>query len=182
MQIDLIGRAIIAAPIDPLEGRKRFCGRLRVSDLMTAKLAIPQKLRPEAGSDSCPSVRVLAPNDKFRCCCCQASGIKPCLGNSKLSGIGESWSICGGQSVKQRSRFSEAIPLVVVNDELYCSSSRRLLGKRDYLGNNVTMNFPVKPIDSWSRGIRRRLLVEPTFEYLYYLFVTQIDLCSVLPS
>ncbi|VEL19237.1 unnamed protein product [Protopolystoma xenopodis] len=26
------------------------------------------------------------------------------------------------------------------------------------------MNVPVKPIDSWSRGIRRRLLVEPTFE------------------
>ncbi|VEL34761.1 unnamed protein product [Protopolystoma xenopodis] len=26
------------------------------------------------------------------------------------------------------------------------------------------MNLPVKPIDSWSRGIRRRLLVEPTFE------------------
>ncbi|VEL40590.1 unnamed protein product [Protopolystoma xenopodis] len=28
----------------------------------------------------------------------------------------------------------------------------------------VSMNLPVKPIDSWSRGIRRRLLVEPTFE------------------
>ncbi|VEL37463.1 unnamed protein product [Protopolystoma xenopodis] len=28
------------------------------------------------------------------------------------------------------------------------------------------MNLPVEPIDSWSRGIRRRLLVEPTFESL----------------
>ncbi|VEL30802.1 unnamed protein product [Protopolystoma xenopodis] len=28
-------------------------------------------------------------------------------------------------------------------------------------------NLPVKPIDSWSRGIRRRLLVEPTSESLH---------------
>ncbi|VEL40043.1 unnamed protein product, partial [Protopolystoma xenopodis] len=28
------------------------------------------------------------------------------------------------------------------------------------------MNVPVKPIDSWSKGIRHRLLVEPTFESL----------------
>ncbi|VEL15515.1 unnamed protein product [Protopolystoma xenopodis] len=34
----------------------------------------------------------------------------------------------------------------------------------DCLGNSVSMNLSVKPIDSWSRGIRRRLLVEPTFE------------------
>ncbi|VEL09614.1 unnamed protein product [Protopolystoma xenopodis] len=29
------------------------------------------------------------------------------------------------------------------------------------------MSLPVKPIDSWSRGIRRRLLVEPTIESLH---------------
>ncbi|VEL16119.1 unnamed protein product [Protopolystoma xenopodis] len=29
------------------------------------------------------------------------------------------------------------------------------------------MNLPVKPIDSWSRGIRRRLLVESNFESLH---------------
>ncbi|VEL25497.1 unnamed protein product [Protopolystoma xenopodis] len=32
----------------------------------------------------------------------------------------------------------------------------------DCLVNSVSINLPVKPIDSWSRGIRRRLLVEPT--------------------
>ncbi|VEL14748.1 unnamed protein product [Protopolystoma xenopodis] len=32
----------------------------------------------------------------------------------------------------------------------------------DCLGNSVSMNVPVKPIGSWSRGICRRLLVEPT--------------------
>ncbi|VEL39220.1 unnamed protein product [Protopolystoma xenopodis] len=29
------------------------------------------------------------------------------------------------------------------------------------------MNVPVKPINSWSRGIQRHLLVEPTFESLH---------------
>ncbi|VEL08573.1 unnamed protein product [Protopolystoma xenopodis] len=37
----------------------------------------------------------------------------------------------------------------------------------DCLEISVSMNVPVKPIDSWSRGIHRRLVVEPTFESLH---------------
>ncbi|VEL35274.1 unnamed protein product [Protopolystoma xenopodis] len=37
----------------------------------------------------------------------------------------------------------------------------------DCLGNSVNKNVPVKPIDNWSRGIGRRLLVELTFQSLH---------------
>ncbi|VEL22051.1 unnamed protein product [Protopolystoma xenopodis] len=37
----------------------------------------------------------------------------------------------------------------------------------DCFGNSASMNLPVKPINSWSGGIGRRLLVEPTFESLH---------------
>ncbi|VEL41663.1 unnamed protein product [Protopolystoma xenopodis] len=49
------------------------------------------------------------------------------------------------------------------------SKANRQLVKRNppSSGNSVSMNVPVKPIDSWSRGIRRRRLVEPTFESLH---------------
>ncbi|VEL41849.1 unnamed protein product [Protopolystoma xenopodis] len=35
---------------------------------------------------------------------------------------------------------------------------------RNRRGLPQNMNVQVKPIDGWSRGVRRRLLVEPTFE------------------
>ncbi|VEL07255.1 unnamed protein product [Protopolystoma xenopodis] len=35
--------------------------------------------------------------------------------------------------------------------------------ERDYLEKSVSKNVPVKPIDSWSRGIHYRLLVGSTF-------------------
>ncbi|VEL16444.1 unnamed protein product [Protopolystoma xenopodis] len=45
--------------------------------------------------------------------------------------------------------------------------SHRNRRNRCCLGNSVNMNVPVKPIDSGSRGIRRRLLVETSFESLH---------------
>ncbi|VEL36532.1 unnamed protein product [Protopolystoma xenopodis] len=37
------------------------------------------------------------------------------------------------------------------------------------------MNVPVKPIDSWSRGIRRRLRMEPTVESLHPLLSLEME-------
>ncbi|VEL27382.1 unnamed protein product [Protopolystoma xenopodis] len=50
----------------------------------------------------------------------------------------------------------------------------------DYLGNSVNMNHPVKSIDSWSRGIRRDLLMEPTFESLHPTLSLEMELSSTM--
>ncbi|VEL39324.1 unnamed protein product [Protopolystoma xenopodis] len=42
------------------------------------------------------------------------------------------------------------------------------------------MNFPVKPIDSWSRGIRRRLLVEPIFESLHQTLLLEMEVSPTI--
>ncbi|VEL40827.1 unnamed protein product [Protopolystoma xenopodis] len=50
----------------------------------------------------------------------------------------------------------------------------------DYFGNNINKNIPVKPIDSWSRGIGRRLLVEPSFESLHPTLPLEMEECVVI--
>ncbi|VEL25460.1 unnamed protein product [Protopolystoma xenopodis] len=40
------------------------------------------------------------------------------------------------------------------------------------------MNPPVKPIDSWSRGIRCRRLVEPNFESLHATHSIEMEVSS----
>ncbi|VEL07873.1 unnamed protein product [Protopolystoma xenopodis] len=37
-----------------------------------------------------------------------------------------------------------------------------------------------KPIDNWSRGIRRRLLVEPTFECLHQTLSLEMEVSSTM--
>ncbi|VEL15969.1 unnamed protein product [Protopolystoma xenopodis] len=41
------------------------------------------------------------------------------------------------------------------------------------------MNVPVKPIDRWSRGIRRRLLVELTLESLHQTLLLEMEVTSL---
>ncbi|VEL37105.1 unnamed protein product, partial [Protopolystoma xenopodis] len=48
----------------------------------------------------------------------------------------------------------------------------------DYLGNSVSMTLSVKLIDSWSRGIRRRILVELTFESLHLTLSFEVEVIS----
>ncbi|VEL18258.1 unnamed protein product [Protopolystoma xenopodis] len=50
----------------------------------------------------------------------------------------------------------------------------------DCLGNSVSMNLPVKPFDSWSRGIRRRLLLETTFESLHPTLSLEMEVSSTI--
>ncbi|VEL22132.1 unnamed protein product [Protopolystoma xenopodis] len=83
----------------------------------------------------------------------------------------ESSSKANRQLVKRNSPLlgnSVSMNLPVKPIDSWSRGIRRLL-------NSVSMNLPVKPIDSWSRGIRRRLLVEPTFESLYPTFHSKWD-------
>ncbi|VEL07388.1 unnamed protein product [Protopolystoma xenopodis] len=52
--------------------------------------------------------------------------------------------------------------------------------EEDYLGNSANNNVPVKPIDSWSRGIRRRLLVESTFENPHQTLSLEMEVNSTI--
>ncbi|VEL30960.1 unnamed protein product [Protopolystoma xenopodis] len=60
------------------------------------------------------------------------------------------------------------------------SKANRQLVKRNppSLGNRVSIDLPVKPIDSWSRGIRRRLLVKPIFDSLQPTLSLEMDVSS----
>ncbi|VEL16286.1 unnamed protein product [Protopolystoma xenopodis] len=46
----------------------------------------------------------------------------------------------------------------------------------DYPGKGVTMTIPIKPIDSWSRGISHRLLLESTLESLHQTVTLEMEL------
>ncbi|VEL37578.1 unnamed protein product [Protopolystoma xenopodis] len=107
-------------------------------------------------------------------------GIHRCLGNSVSMNLPvkpiDSWSRGIRSPRKQRQHESSSKAnrqLVKRNSPLLGNSVSMNLPhlftgiEEDYLGNSVSMNLPVKPIDSWSRGIRRRLLAEPTFESLH---------------
>ncbi|VEL09920.1 unnamed protein product [Protopolystoma xenopodis] len=52
----------------------------------------------------------------------------------------------------------------------------------DCLGNSVSMNVAIKPIDRWSRGIHRRLLVELTFESLPQTLSLEMEVGSTPPT
>ncbi|VEL41270.1 unnamed protein product [Protopolystoma xenopodis] len=52
----------------------------------------------------------------------------------------------------------------------------------DYLGNSVSMILPVKPINSWFRGIGRRLLLEPTFESIHLTLSLEMEVSSTIIS
>ncbi|VEL24732.1 unnamed protein product [Protopolystoma xenopodis] len=48
----------------------------------------------------------------------------------------------------------------------------------DCLGNSVNMNVPVKPIDSWSRGISRRLPMGSAVESLHRTLLLDMEISS----
>ncbi|VEL26611.1 unnamed protein product [Protopolystoma xenopodis] len=52
--------------------------------------------------------------------------------------------------------------------------------EEDYVGSSVRKNLPVKPINSWSRGIRRRLLVELTVESLNQTPSLEMEVSSTM--
>ncbi|VEL30814.1 unnamed protein product [Protopolystoma xenopodis] len=64
------------------------------------------------------------------------------------------------------------------------SKANRQLVKRNPPSSSggTAMNLPVKPIDSWSRGIRRRLLVEPSFESLHPTLSLEMKVSSTSSS
>ncbi|VEL33675.1 unnamed protein product [Protopolystoma xenopodis] len=61
-----------------------------------------------------------------------------------------------------------------------CSDAvRHMIGIEGHLlGNIVTTNAPIKPIDSWSSEIRRRLLVESNFESLPQSVLLEMEVIS----
>ncbi|VEL16900.1 unnamed protein product [Protopolystoma xenopodis] len=48
----------------------------------------------------------------------------------------------------------------------------------NYFENSVTENVPIKPIDSWSRGIRRRLLANRPSNLFTNTFIDDQSLAS----
>ncbi|VEL32781.1 unnamed protein product [Protopolystoma xenopodis] len=90
----------------------------------------------------------------------------------------------------------------VSDDLIYCpgrlgdsvgTAKRRLLDKGHLLlsllafrvkalseRESFSMNISVKLIDSWSRGIRRRLLVEPTLESLHQTLSLEMEVSSTI--
>ncbi|VEL22847.1 unnamed protein product [Protopolystoma xenopodis] len=52
--------------------------------------------------------------------------------------------------------------------------------EEDYLANRISMDLPVEPIDSWLRGICRRLFVEPTIESLHQTLSLEMKVSSTI--
>ncbi|VEL29966.1 unnamed protein product [Protopolystoma xenopodis] len=68
------------------------------------------------------------------------------------------------ESLARVYRNRRRLPRKQRQREFSSKANRQLVKRNPPSSSGGTDLRPVKPIDSWSRGIRRRLLVEPTFE------------------